>query len=47
MRTLLAIALGFALLFSVSAQAQVRNKHAIAIIIGNKDYEHERVPDVA
>ena len=48
MRTLMAIALGFALLFATSPTlAEVRNKHAVAVIIGNKDYKHERVPDVA
>ena len=48
MRIAMAIALSLALLFAaVSAQAEVRNKHAVAVIIGNKDYQNERVPDVA
>ena len=48
MRTAVAIAIRFALLFAAStALAEVRNPDAVAVIIGNKDYKHERVPDVS
>lgn len=45
---MLATALAFALLINTSPTlAEVRNKHAVAVIIGNKNYTHERVPEVS
>ena len=48
MRTFVSIAICCALLLVASlALAEVRKPHAIAVIIGNKDYTNTRVPDVA
>ena len=43
-RSILALTVLFA---AALASAAPKNPHAIAVIIGNKDYKHERVPDVA
>ena len=48
MRIPAAIALCVALFLAASAGlAEVRNKSAVAVIIGNKNYAHKRVPEVA